>query len=54
MCPDKLAVPQIKGIKLQSNLEYLTPQLCTESAFTPTSPAAPAGHIWHVGTDNAS
>lgn len=54
MCPDQPAAPLIKGVKLLTNLEYLTPQLCTVSAFTPTSPAASEGHIWHAGTDNVS
>lgn len=54
MCSDKLAVPQIKGIQLQTNVEYLTPQLCTVTVFTPTSHAASVGHIWHVGIDNVS
>lgn len=43
-----------KRIKLLTTLEYLTPQLCAVSAFTPTSPTASAGHIWHGGTDNIS
>lgn len=54
MCPDKLAVPQIKGMELQTSVDYLTPHACTVSAFTPTSAATPAAPIWHVGSDSVS